>query len=105
MEIITKTLTKEFAADYFDFLDNCAFTDNSSWGGCYCTSLQMTKEEEKTELLDQMEEDFSYDDENYICVLHEIVTQQIASNALRFFFLPICYLISQIILFYKHPYK
>ena len=55
MEIIIKPLTEELAADYFDFLDNRAFTDNSPWGGCYCTGWQMTKEQEKTELLDKME--------------------------------------------------
>ena len=83
MKIIIKPLTEELTADYFDFLDNRAFTDNSPWGGCYCTSWQMTKEEEKTELLDQMEEDFSYGDENFIRVLREIVMRQIASKALQ----------------------
>ena len=83
MKIIIKPLTEELAADYFDFLDNRAFTDNSPWGGCYCTGWQMTKEEEKTELLDQMEEDFSYGDENFIRVLREIVMRQIASKALQ----------------------
>ena len=83
MKITIKPLSEELAADYFDFLDNRAFTDNSPWGGCYCTSWQMTKEEEKTELLDQMEEDFSYGDENFIRVLREIVMRQIASKALQ----------------------
>ena len=83
MEIIIKPLTEELTADYFDFLDNRAFTDNSPWGGCYCTGWQMTKEEEKAELFDQMEEDFTYGDENFIRVLREIVTRQIASRALQ----------------------
>lgn len=83
MEIIIKPLTAELTADYFDFLDNRAFTDNPPWGGCYCTGWQMTKEEEKTQLFDQMEEGFAYGDENYIRVLREIVMQQIASKALR----------------------
>ena len=52
MDIIIKPLTEELAEDYFDFLDNRAFTDNSPWGGCYCTAWQMTKEEEKVQLFD-----------------------------------------------------
>jgi GNAT superfamily N-acetyltransferase len=83
MKIIIKPLTAELAADYFDFLDNRAFTDDSPWGGCYCTGWQMTKEEEKTQLLDQMEEGFAYGDENFIRVLREIVLRQIASKALQ----------------------
>ena len=83
MEIIIKPLTEELAADYFDFLDNRAFTDNSPWGGCYCTGWQMTKEQEKTELLDKMEEGFTYGDENFIRVLREIVIRQIKSKALQ----------------------
>ena len=83
MEIIIKPLTEELAADYFDFLDNRAFTDNSPWGGCYCTGWQMTKEQEKTELLDKMEERFSYGDENFVRVLREIVIRQITSKALQ----------------------
>ena len=83
MEIIIKPLTEELTADYFDFLDNRAFTDDSPWGGCYCTGWQMTKEEEKTQLFDQMEEGFAFGDENFIRVLREIVIQQIASKALR----------------------
>ena len=83
MEIIIKPLTEELAADYFDFLDNRAFTDNSPWGGCYCTGWQMTKEQEKTELLDKMEEGFSYGDENFVRILREIVIRQITSKALQ----------------------
>lgn len=83
MEIIIKPLTVALIADYFDFLDNRAFTDNSPWGGCYCTGWQMTKEEEKTQLLDQMEEGFVYGDKNFIRVLREIVERQIASKALQ----------------------
>ncbi len=83
MEIIIKPLTAELTADYFSFLDNRAFTDNSPWGGCYCTGWQMTKEEEKTQLFDQMEEGFTYGDENFIRVLREIVIRQIESKALR----------------------
>ncbi len=55
MNLTIKPLTPELMADYFDFFNNRAFTDNPPWGGCYCTAFQMTKEEEKTELYDQAE--------------------------------------------------
>lgn len=83
MELIIKPLTVELTADYFDFFNNRAFTDNSPWGGCYCTGWQMTKEEEKAQLFDKMKEGFAYGDENFIRVLREIATRQIASKALQ----------------------
>ena len=44
MEIIIKPLTPELTADYFDFFENRAFTDNSPYR-CYCQVYQMSKEE------------------------------------------------------------
>ena len=43
----------------------------------------MTKEEEKAQLIDQMEEGFTYGDENFVRVLREIVMRQITSKALQ----------------------
>ena len=37
-KIIIKPLTAESNADYLDFFDNRAFTDNNPNGPCYCTS-------------------------------------------------------------------
>ena len=37
-KIIIKPLTAESTADYLDFFDNRAFTDNNPNGPCYCTS-------------------------------------------------------------------
>ena len=37
-KIIIKPLTTESSADYLDFFDNRAFTDNNPNGPCYCTS-------------------------------------------------------------------
>jgi hypothetical protein len=48
MNITIKPLTPELSADYFDFFENRAFTDNSPYR-CYCQPFQMTKEQEKTE--------------------------------------------------------
>ena len=48
MNITIKPLTPGLSADYFDFLENRAFTDNSPYR-CYCQPFQMTKEQEKTE--------------------------------------------------------
>jgi len=44
MDITIKPLTPELAADYFDFFENRAFTDESPYR-CYCQVYQMTKEQ------------------------------------------------------------
>ena len=44
MNITIKPLTPELAADYFDFFENRAFTDDSPYR-CYCQVYQMTKEQ------------------------------------------------------------
>ncbi len=46
MNITIKPLTPELAADYFDFFENRAFTDNSPYR-CYCQMYQMSKEQVK----------------------------------------------------------
>ena len=46
MNIEIKPLTPDLAADFFDFFDNRAFTDNSPYR-CYCQMYQMTKEQQK----------------------------------------------------------
>jgi GNAT superfamily N-acetyltransferase len=82
MNITIKSLTPELTADYFDFFNNRAFTDNPPWGGCYCIAWQMTKEEEKTQLYDQVEA-YGGGEENFMRALGEIVVRQITSGALR----------------------
>ena len=47
MNIKTKPLTPELAADYFDFFENRAFTDDSPYR-CYCQVFQMSKAEYRT---------------------------------------------------------
>lgn len=42
--IIIKALTSERNADYLDFFDNRAFTDDNPNGPCYCTSPNQTEE-------------------------------------------------------------
>lgn len=51
MNIIIKPLTPDLSADYFDFFENRAFTDNSPYR-CYCQLFQMTKEQAKAECAD-----------------------------------------------------
>src|SRR5690554_6029885 len=46
MEIAIKRLTPGLSADYFDFFDNRAFTDDSPYR-CYCQMYQMSKEQYK----------------------------------------------------------
>ena len=43
-EITIKQLTPELNADYLDFFDNRAFTDNNPNGPCYCTSPNQDEE-------------------------------------------------------------
>ena len=82
MEITIKPLSPELTADYFDFFNNRAFTDNPPWKGCYCIAFQMAKEDEKAQLWDQVEA-YGGGEENLIRVLREIVVRQITSGALR----------------------
>ena len=42
--IIIKPLTSELNADYLDFFDNRAFTDDNPNGPCYCTSPNQDEE-------------------------------------------------------------
>ncbi len=44
MKLEIKPLMPELAADYFDFFENRAFTDDSPYR-CYCQMYQMTKEQ------------------------------------------------------------
>lgn len=46
MNVTIKPLTPDLAADYFDFFENRAFTDDSPYR-CYCQMYQMTKEQAK----------------------------------------------------------
>lgn len=46
MNLVIKTLTPDLAADYFDFFENRAFTDNSPYR-CYCQLYQMTEAQAK----------------------------------------------------------
>lgn len=48
MKTITiRPFTSELNADYLDFFDNRAFTDNNPNGPCYCTSPNQSEEEIK----------------------------------------------------------
>jgi hypothetical protein len=49
VKITIKPLTPELSADYFNFFENRAFTDDSPYR-CYCQMYQMTKEQAKAAL-------------------------------------------------------
>jgi GNAT superfamily N-acetyltransferase len=76
MNIKIKPLTPELSADYFDFFENRAFTDNSPYR-CYCQVYQMTKEQYQT----------SYDNitngQDAGRVSRETAEQQITDGVLR----------------------
>ena len=46
-DIVIKPLTPELHADYLDFFDHRAFTDDNPNGPCYCTSPNQDEEEIK----------------------------------------------------------
>jgi GNAT superfamily N-acetyltransferase len=75
MNITIKPLTPELAADYFDFFDNRAFTDNSPYR-CYCQMYQMTKEQAKATIDDANGEDMGR-------VSRKIAERQIEAGILR----------------------
>jgi len=75
MDIEIRKLTPELAADYFDFFENRAFTDNSPYR-CYCQPYQMTKEEAKEAFGKAVGADIGR-------VSRELAKQQIDSGALQ----------------------
>ncbi|MHC1695172.1 MAG: N-acetyltransferase family protein [Eubacteriales bacterium] len=75
MEIITKQLTPDLSADYFDFFENRAFTDESPYR-CYCQMYQMTKEQYNREY-----ENAKYSDLGILS--RKIAEKQIKSGELR----------------------
>ncbi|MDR0249440.1 MAG: GNAT family N-acetyltransferase [Oscillospiraceae bacterium] len=75
MNITIKPLTTELAADYFDFFENRAFTDDSPYR-CYCQIYQMSKTDYRTSCDNCDEADAGR-------VSREIAEQQIEKGALR----------------------
>jgi GNAT superfamily N-acetyltransferase len=75
VNITIKPLTLELAADYFDFFDNRAFTDDSPYR-CYCQMYQMTKEQAKTAIDNANGEDMGR-------VSRKIAEHQIEAGILR----------------------
>jgi len=78
MDITVRPLSQERAADFFDFFDHRAFTDDSPEGPCYCTRFQMTKEEEHAAFAN-----IESGPEAFIRTLRQLAAGQIASGALR----------------------
>jgi GNAT superfamily N-acetyltransferase len=74
MNITIKPLTPEFAADYFDFFDNRAFTDDSPYR-CYCQVYQMSKEQYQARL--------EYAEQDPGRASREAAERQIADGVLR----------------------
>ncbi|NLO47234.1 MAG: GNAT family N-acetyltransferase [Clostridiales bacterium] len=74
--ITIKPLTPELSADYFDFFENRAFTDDSPYR-CYCQMFQMTKEQAKS----------AYDNpdvqQNPGLASRKVAEQQISDGVLR----------------------
>jgi len=74
MNIIIKPLTPELAADYFDFFENRAFTDDSPYQ-CYCQIYQMSKE--------QYQAGLEYAKQDPGLASRKVAEKQIANSVLR----------------------
>lgn len=86
MNIEIKPLTPALVADFFDFFDNRAFTDNSPMQPCYCCRPQMTAEQEKTELISLIEANKGIMPRNitgFKLALRNIAEKQIQSSSMR----------------------
>jgi GNAT superfamily N-acetyltransferase len=77
MNLEIKPLTPELAADYFDFFENRAFTDDSPYR-CYCQVFQMTKEQYQT-VYDRI----TTEGLDPGCASREVAERQIADSVLR----------------------
>ena len=75
MNITIRPLSPELSADYFDFFENRAFTDDSPYR-CYCQMYQMTKEQAKATLDNAEGRDPGR-------VSREVAERQIADGVLR----------------------
>lgn len=56
MNLMIKPLTHELTADYLDFFDNRAFSDDNPCGPCYCTGANMDAEVEQ-QMVSEFEND------------------------------------------------
>ncbi|MDR2686147.1 MAG: GNAT family N-acetyltransferase [Oscillospiraceae bacterium] len=77
MNLTIEPLTPALAADFFDFFDNRAFTDDSSEGPCYCTRFQMTARQENAAFKG------CEGAERFMCALRKVAEGQITSGVLR----------------------
>ena len=77
MNLEIKPLTPELAADYFDFFENRAFTDNSPYR-CYCQVYQMSKEQNQA-VYDRI----TAEGLDPGCASREVAERQIADSVLR----------------------
>jgi GNAT superfamily N-acetyltransferase len=86
MNLSIKPFTPDLAADFFDFFDNRAFSDNSPFRPCYCCRPQMTEDQEQTELIALIKAHEGVtprDIPGFKLVLRTITEQQIQSGALQ----------------------
>lgn len=81
MVLEIEPLTPDLAADFFDFFDNRAFTDNSPMQPCYCCSDTMSEEQHKTDLFGQVEANGGK--EGFKRALRKCAERQIASSILK----------------------
>ena len=81
MDLIIRRMSPEFAADYFDFFDHRAFSDNSPFYPCYCNAFNMT--DAQIQALFARARANGGDVEDFRIVLREAAVEQVAQGIIH----------------------
>ena len=81
MNLTIKRMSPELAADYFDFFDHRAFSDNSPFYPCYCNAFNMTNEALQADFARAQANGGGVED--YRLVLRESAAEMIARNSIQ----------------------
>lgn len=82
MELVIKPLTSANAEDFFDFFDNCAFSDGSPYAPCYCNCFHLTADD-VSGVLQARADALGGGDEGIKTALRESAAELIGKGVLR----------------------
>ena len=77
-----KPLTREFYADYIEFFENRAFTDNAEWAGCYC--MHHHRDKAINQQIDQLEIELNSRQQALKTTAHQLLDKDILQGFLAF---------------------
>ena len=81
MNLIIKRMSPELSADYFDFFDHRAFSDNSPFYPCYCNAFNMTDREFEDDFAEARARGGRVED--YQAVLRESAVRMVAQGVIQ----------------------